>query len=81
LNTLRLIINTISNDLLAAAKSLNKEMNFYLAYVYCLLSGFSQSEGKRIDQFNLDRKVAIQGYVAYFKQGKALKGKGFDFNI
>jgi hypothetical protein len=29
----------------------------------------------------LDRKVAIQGYVAYFKQGKALKGKGFDFNI
>jgi hypothetical protein len=46
-------------------------------YIVCF-SGFSQSEGKRIDQFNLDRKVAIQGYVAYFKQGKALKGKGFD---
>jgi hypothetical protein len=40
-------------------------------YIVCF-SGFSQSEGKRIDQFNLDRKVAIQGYdpVAYFKQGK-----------
>jgi hypothetical protein len=45
-------------------------------YIVCF-SGFSQSEGKRMDQFNLDRKVAIQGYdsVAYFKQGKALKGK------
>jgi hypothetical protein len=42
-----------------------------------LLSGFSQSEGKRIDQFNLDRKVAIQGYDQWLilKQGKALKGK------
>jgi hypothetical protein len=50
--------------------------SFYLAYVYLLFLDF-QSEGKRIDQFNLDRKVAIQGYdpVAYFKQGKALKGK------
>jgi YHS domain-containing protein len=51
-----------------------------LLFGICILftfSGFSQSEGKRIDQFNLDRKVAIQGYdpVAYFKQGKALKGK------
>jgi len=46
----------------------------------CILftfSGFSQSEGKRIDQFNLEGKVAIQGYdpIAYFKQGKALEGK------
>jgi hypothetical protein len=43
--------------------------------MYIVFSGFSQSEGKRIDQFNLDRKVAIQGYdpVAYFKQGKACK--------
>ncbi|SEA85305.1 YHS domain-containing protein [Flavobacterium gillisiae] len=51
-----------------------------LLFAICILFtfyGFSQSEGKRIDQFNLDRKVAIQGYdpVVYFKQGKALKGK------
>lgn len=51
-----------------------------LLFAICILfafSGFSQSEGKKIEQFNLDGKVAIQGYdpVAYFKQGKALKGK------
>jgi hypothetical protein len=51
----------------------------------CILfafSGFSQSEGKKMDQFNLDRKVAIQGYdpVAYFK-GSFKGKKGFDFNI
>ena len=32
---------------------------------------------KRVAQFNLDKKTAIQGYdpVAYFKQAKAVKGK------
>ena len=32
---------------------------------------------KRTEQFNLNKKVAIQGYdpVAYFKQSKAVKGK------
>lgn len=39
--------------------------------------GFSQNDAKRVSEFNLEKKVAIQGYdpVAYFKQGKALKGK------
>jgi YHS domain-containing protein len=51
--------------------------------IICFLIGFisftvsAQNENKRITQFNLEKKVAIQGYdpVAYFKQGKALKGK------
>jgi YHS domain-containing protein len=39
--------------------------------------GFSQNDARRVSEFNLEGKVAIQGYdpVAYFKQGKALKGK------
>jgi YHS domain-containing protein len=38
---------------------------------------FAQSESKRTATFNLESKVAIQGYdpVAYFKQGKATEGK------
>lgn len=48
--------------------------------ILCLLfafSVFSQNENKRLSQFNLEKKIAIQGYdpVAYFKQNKALKGK------
>ncbi len=41
------------------------------------LKGFSQNDTKRISEFNLEKKVAIQGYdpVAYFKQAKAIKGK------
>jgi YHS domain-containing protein len=37
--------------------------------------GFSQNQTKRATEFNLEKKVAIQGYdpVAYFKQNKALK--------
>ncbi|HOD10698.1 MAG TPA: YHS domain-containing (seleno)protein, partial [Flavobacterium sp.] len=38
---------------------------------------FSQSISKRVTDFNLEKKVAIQGYdpVAYFVQKKAVKGK------
>ncbi len=38
---------------------------------------FAQSPAKRIKEFNLENKVAIQGYdpVAYFTQKKAVKGK------
>lgn len=48
--------------------------------IICLLftfSVFSQNEIKRLAQFNLENKVAVQGYdpVSYFKQGKAIKGK------
>ena len=40
------------------------------------VSGFSQT-AKRLESFNLEKKIAIQGYdpVAYFKQKKAIKGK------
>ncbi|WP_395046205.1 YHS domain-containing (seleno)protein [Flavobacterium sp.] len=40
------------------------------------LSSFSQNE-KRLKNFNIENKIAIQGYdpVAYFKQKKAIKGK------
>lgn len=39
--------------------------------------GFSQSQNKRLANYNLENKIAIQGYdpVAYFKQVKAIKGK------
>jgi YHS domain-containing protein len=38
---------------------------------------FAQSAAKRTSEFNLEKKVAIQGYdpVAYFTQKKAVKGK------
>ena len=38
---------------------------------------FGQTVAKRASEFNLEKKVAIQGYdpVAYFTQKKAVKGK------
>ncbi len=38
---------------------------------------FAQTTAKRVKEFNLENKVAIQGYdpVAYFTQKKAVKGK------
>lgn len=38
---------------------------------------FAQTTAKRTSEFNLEKKVAIQGYdpVAYFTQKKAVKGK------
>ena len=38
---------------------------------------YAQTAAKRTSQFNLEKKVAIQGYdpVAYFTQKKAVKGK------
>lgn len=48
-----------------------------LLFVLVSINMFSQNDTKRIAQFNLENKVAIQGYdpVAYFKQNKAIKGK------
>jgi YHS domain-containing protein len=47
--------------------------------VLVLVSGisFAQNDAKRISQYNLENKVAIQGYdpVGYFTQGKAMGGK------
>lgn len=41
------------------------------------LSSFSQKDDKRVTHFNLEKKVAIQGFdpIAYFNHGKAVKGK------
>lgn len=51
-----------------------------LLFIVIVLSsffGFSQQENKRLVYFNLEKNVAVQGYdpVAYFKQGKAIKGR------
>lgn len=53
-----------------------KKLLFVLIVLFTL-SGFSQRDSKRMTHFNLEKNVAIQGYdpVAYFKQGKAVKGK------
>lgn len=50
---------------------------FSIAVVLLQISAFAQSPGQRSAHYNLESKVAIQGYdpVAYFKQGKAVKGK------
>ncbi|BFM42432.1 hypothetical protein CFS9_10730 [Flavobacterium sp. CFS9] len=54
-------------------------MKKLLFFVLILVSGisFAQNDVKRISQYNLENRVAIQGYdpVAYFNQGKAIKGK------
>lgn len=54
-------------------------MKKILFFVLILVSGwsFAQNDAKRVGQYNLENKVAIQGYdpVGYFNQGKALKGK------
>ncbi|MFV8336905.1 YHS domain-containing (seleno)protein [Flavobacterium sp. RSP29] len=53
-----------------------KKLLFILT-ILSTFSGFSQKDNKRVTHFNLEKNVAIQGYdpVAYFKQGKAVKGK------
>ena len=49
----------------------------YVLFIFISLSTFAQNENRRITSFNLEKKIALQGYdpVAYFKQGKAVKGK------
>lgn len=48
-----------------------------ILFIFISLSTFAQNENRRITSFNLEKKIALQGYdpVAYFKQGKAVKGK------
>jgi len=48
-----------------------------LFFIVLSTSVFGQSAAKRLAEYNLGKKVAIQGYdpVAYFTQKKALKGK------
>lgn len=53
-----------------------KNLLLVIAFIYHL-TATSQNDNLRISQFNLENKVAIQGYdpVAYFKLNKALPGK------
>lgn len=53
-----------------------KKQILIVVVAFLALTSFAQT-AKRTEQFNLDKKVAIQGYdpVAYFKQSKAVKGK------
>ena len=55
-------------------------MNKSILILFVVLSStisFAQTAAKRTKEFNLENKVAIQGYdpVAYFTQKKAIKGK------
>jgi YHS domain-containing protein len=47
-----------------------------ILFVLFAFKGFAQNQNIRISEFNLEKKVAIQGCdpVAYFKQRKAIKG-------
>ena len=50
---------------------------FLLTIAFLSMTTFGQNSAKRISNYNLEKKVAIQGYdpVAYFVQKKAVKGK------
>lgn len=50
---------------------------FLLTIAFLSMTTFGQNAAKRISNYNLEKKVAIQGYdpVAYFVQKKAVKGK------
>jgi len=54
-------------------------MKKLLVFVSLFISvvSFSQNDSKRVAQYNVENKVAIQGYdpVAYLNQAKAIKGK------
>ncbi len=54
-----------------------KKIILIIILVTVSLTAFAQPASKRTSQFNLEGKVAIEGYdpVAYFKQNKAIKGK------
>jgi YHS domain-containing protein len=55
----------------------SKKQILYLFVIFISLTTVAQNENSRLTHFNLEHKVALQGYdpVAYFKQGKAVKGK------
>ncbi|MES2409951.1 MAG: YHS domain-containing (seleno)protein [Bacteroidota bacterium] len=54
-----------------------KKYLLILFFVLISIATFGQTAAKRAAEFNLEKKVAIQGYdpVAYFIQKKAVKGK------
>lgn len=49
----------------------------FIVIAFISITTFSQTATKRVATFNLENKVAIQGFdpVAYFTQKKAVKGK------
>jgi YHS domain-containing protein len=54
-----------------------KKQILILLVAFISVGTFAQNESKRVTHFNLENKIAIQGYdpVAYFTQKKAVKGK------
>ncbi|MFV5694799.1 YHS domain-containing (seleno)protein [Flavobacterium sp. LB3P122] len=58
-------------------KLVSKKQILYLMVIFISLTTVAQTENSRLTHFNLEHKVALQGYdpVAYFKLGKAVKGK------
>jgi YHS domain-containing protein len=54
-----------------------KKQILILFVSFLSVTTFAQTAAKRTAEFNLEKKVAIQGYdpVAYFTQKKAVKGK------
>jgi len=54
-----------------------KKLSIILFVTLVSVTTFAQTAAKRVKEFNLESKVAIQGYdpVAYFAQKKAVKGK------
>lgn len=50
---------------------------FLLVIALTSITIFAQTTKKRVSEFNLENKIALQGYdpVAYFTQKKAVKGK------
>jgi YHS domain-containing protein len=54
-----------------------KKLFLLLLIAFVSSATFAQSAVKKLSEYNLENKVAIQGYdpVSYFKQGKAIKGK------
>lgn len=58
-------------------KAIMKRVIIMLLIAIISSASFAQSASKKLSEYNLENKVAIQGYdpVSYFKQGKAIKGR------
>ena len=69
--TISLLYKTINNF------TIMKKVFLVVFIAFLSMTTFAQTATKRIKEFNLENKVAIQGYdpVAYFTQKKAVKGK------
>ncbi|MBW4360219.1 YHS domain-containing (seleno)protein [Flavobacterium taihuense] len=54
-----------------------KRVIVLLLVVFAFSTTFAQSASKKLSEYNLENKVAIQGFdpVSYFKQNKAMKGR------